>query len=267
MPTEIVDGVMRLHYADAGSGEAYLQPWVVRAGARDQDGPIFDLVRTLPIETEADEGRRRRRRILLYMNDATSGSPKRVPVEAMATALQLDPLRVGKDLAILKDEDLVTIYWTANATPWPTTATLTARGVQVAEEGWPQPGSVTDNSQRIQIGDNASIGALGVARGNIEQHVSQGDNAEFRQVLDELRAALKQATDLADEDRADGLDAVDRIYEEFERERPRRGRIESALRALSIVADVAGTAQGTTMVTELVGRLTPHVNHVCQGLT
>jgi len=215
------------------------------------------------------EGARRQLRILRHMRHESGDTPSRIALESIATAFQIPLVHVGNDVALLKEQGLVTTQATADNTPWPQTAILTPRGFQVADEGWSDHARASGTHQSIHFGDNARNVVVGQAgHDSLIKHIQQpGDHAELLQVLADLRRALEQATSLPDDKRDDGLDAVDRIAEELDREQPRRRSLESALRALSVVADVAGTAQGAAMVSELVGKLTPHVNQVCQALT
>ena len=209
---------------------------------------------------------RRRRRILAYMLQQPRGSSRSYRRGSLAEALGMDEETLAPDLEILSHLECVKAMRVAQDAH-PIAVELKATGIRVVQEGWEAAGLSQSTSQTVNNYGSGNVTSL-AGRDSIQQHIQTGaGRSELRQLLGELKAAIEEASGLADDTRDDGLDAVDRIAEELAREQPRRGRIESALRALSIVADVAGTAQGAAMVSDLVGKLTPHVNQVCQALT
>lgn len=263
-PTETVSGAMRACWTDVATGQPYWQVWSIRAGARENGGLDFVLGAPGAVETDGLGVWGVRRRILRFLRDRErAGDPPPRP-DVIRNALQLELADLHEDLEFLANGGYVeTRKWQYKGT---VTILITSRGKEVARDDWPRgtdgvPGPVYHTTFNAEV-KAAAVGNFGPTT----QIVGDGQS-ELRQILDELRAALEQATGLPANTRDDGLDAVERISEELDREQPRRGRIETALRGLSIVADVAGTAQGAAMVTELVGKLTPHVHQVCQALT
>lgn len=220
-------------------------------------------------EGDGQENARRRRRILRFLDDdrERTGKPNALAYE-IAEALGVDERQLTGDLAFLSMKRCITINTSSSShTSTVRLIALTDLGVLVAREGW---AVITDDTphQSIHVGDNAQHVTIGQGRDFTQRvHIGQDGHTELREFLNALKIALEHAADLPESDRENGLDAVDRIGEEFDREQPRRRRIESALRALSVVADVAGTAQGAMMVSDLIGKLTPHVQQACQALT
>lgn len=253
-PTEVLPGMLTIHYVDASNGQVYWQPWRCLAGAKSDKGPFFELGRPGAVDTDGVGQSALLRRILRHMLDQTDGRLRRMQTDKIAAALGLEVFDVGMGLDALERRGCVAGI-RVDQEPYPILAELTSEGVIVAKDGWPETpargGGTVYNTTFTGDVKNAAVGNQGPT------FQFAGDRTELRQVADELRRALTVDTALPAEDRNDALDALDQVDEELALEKPRRRRLISARDTLSLVADAAGAAQGALMVRDGIQTVLP----------
>jgi hypothetical protein len=184
----------------------------------------------------------------------------------LAHVLKRDLQEVEDDLHLLRDQQFVSLR--EGDQTWVVHATLTARGIQRAREGYQatQGGPMITQSNTFL----APAGTINVAQsgtGDVFQHVEPpGDLTEIRRLLGDMKQALA-AGEIAEDQREEGLVYIEQLVAELQHPKPRPSMLKIPWLGLGRIADgiaVAGSLGAPTTVAALYQQVSPLIAPLLQ---